>query len=186
MGITIHYSGIFRNDRSLSEMIEEATAFAESEGWKADKQLSEFNNGSSDGDPDNRSLFGVLLHPPECETVFLCFEANRKLGYYFDFSDCITETWIPDNGPDGGHWERDESTNENETSWFVHTKTQYAGSAVHRKVVQLLRIVSEKYLTEFNCEDETGYWQHGDESELMKRFGEIPDEVIPGKKWNDN
>jgi hypothetical protein len=83
------------------------------------------------------------------------------------------ETWVPDDGPDGGHWEPDPLPDDYEPSWMAHTKTQYAGARIHLKVVQLLKLIAEKYLLEFECHDETGFWDHCDEHKLMQRFGEF-------------
>jgi hypothetical protein len=185
MGITIHYSGVFRSDRSLTEMINEAVAFGESEGWEIIKLSEDFNTLIPHDDPENNSLYGVVLIPPKCESVHLNFDAGRNLGFYSDLRDCIIETWVPENGKEEEHWERDSLPADYKPSWGAHTKTQFAGSAIHRKVVQLLRLISEKYLTNFHCDDETGYWEHGDDLMLMERFGEVPGDLkayIDGSK----
>jgi hypothetical protein len=172
MGITIHYSGTFRSDRSLPELIDEAVAFANANNWKFIPLERNFGEETASENTDTQPQFGVLLLPPGSEPVHLCFAANRRLGYFIDLRTVSMETWIPDDGPDGGRWEPDPVPDDYEPTWGAFTKTQYAGALVHLKVVELLRQVSEKYFSDFICNDDSGFWDSRDETKLLERFGE--------------
>ncbi|GAA4343070.1 hypothetical protein [Flaviaesturariibacter amylovorans] len=54
----------------------------------------------------------------------------------------------------------------------ISVKTQYAGVEAHMAVVKLLRHLSGKYCSQFECHDEGYYWEQDDEVLLRKRFAE--------------
>ena len=58
------------------------------------------------------------------------------------------------------------------TGWQF-TKTQFAGSAMHIVVVNLLRYISQKYYSAIEVDDEGDYWQTGDETILEKHISHV-------------
>jgi len=116
--------------------------------------------------------YGLLLLPPECEPVHLFFNYERQLGFYYDPQESIIESWIGDPMTGEGEWVRDEIDPELKPHWSAFTKTQYAGSTVHKNIVILFKQLSGKYFSEFEVIDEADYWENGDDDYLRKRFGE--------------
>ena len=64
------------------------------------------------------------------------------------------------------------STDESEKKYLymLSTKTQFAGSDLHKLIVHLLKYISKKYLKEFNVIDEGRYWETGNEKLLEETF----------------
>lgn len=56
---------------------------------------------------------------------------------------------------------------------WVFTKTQFAGSAMHITVVNLLRYISNKYYSHIEVDDEGDYWQTGNAVILEKHISSI-------------
>ena len=96
MGITIHYSGTFRSDASLKDMVEEASAFARLNNWEFHVFETSFDALTPvDTDPD-KTLYGLVINPPNCEGIDLFFNIDRQLGFYNDPRDFRNEIWVVD------------------------------------------------------------------------------------------
>ena len=54
--------------------------------------------------------------------------------------------------------------------YMLSSKTQYAGSTIHKIIIHLLKYLSQKYFQDFQLTDEGGYWETGDEKLLEKNF----------------
>ena len=171
MGITIHYSGIFRSDASLSEMIDEASAFARLNNWEFHVFETSFDTlAPVDSDPE-KTLYGLVINPPNCESISLFFNIDRQLGFYTDPKDFRSEIWVVDEKTGEGEWVPDPEAEKLQPGWSAFTKTAYAGKEIHKKVVALLRQISEKYFSNFEVVDEAGYWETGDDKSLDDVFG---------------
>ena len=164
MGLTIHYNGKFNKNASLSRMIEEVKDIAEIYNWQYTIYEDQFPADSFDNDSFNENIYGISFTPPESETVCLCFLSNGRMSgpahlKYFGNS-------------------ADES--EKKYLYTLSTKTQYAGSDIHKLIVHLLKYISKKYFKEFNVIDEGSYWETGDEKLLedtFKRYNDLLDSV---------
>ena len=84
---------------------------------------------------------------------------RKKYGIYLTPPNCetITLTFRANGTTDGYHF----------------TKTQFAGSAMHIIVINLLRYISKKYFIDFEVEDEGDYWQTNDEVLLQKHMNNV-------------
>ena len=164
MGLTIHYNGKFNEKASLQEMIEEVKDIAEIYNWQYTIYEKQFHAAFFDNDSFNDEIYGISFTPPESETVCLCFLSNGRMSgpahlKYFGNS-------------------ADES--EKKYLYTLSTKTQYAGSDIHKLIVHLLKYISKKYFKEFNVIDEGSYWETGDEKLLedtFKRYNDLLDSV---------
>ncbi len=68
--------------------------------------------------------------------------------------------------------ERDTSNkvnNEPESS-ILFCKTQYAGIEVHKRLILLLKYISEKYFHNMEASDEGEYWETGNDDLLKQNF----------------
>ncbi len=175
MGLTIHYSGTFRSNASLVNMIEETVTFAKENNWEYLVLETKFPDSF---DPIKEDpIYGIVVFPPNCESVCLGFNPNRQLGFYTDLREMGLATWVEDEAGKG-EWVEEIQPEDYQPSWGTFTKTHFAGADVHMKVVQLLRQISTNYIDNFEVEDETGFWDDGDVALLRKRFGETGDASI--------
>jgi len=164
MGLTIHYNGKFNEKASLSEMIEEVKDIAEIYNWQYITYENQFPTNSFDDDTFNENIYGISFVPPESEPVFLCFLSNGRMS-------------SPDHLKYFGN-SADET--ERKYLYMLSTKTQFAGSGIHKLIINLLKYISKKYFIEFNVMDEGKYWETGDEKlldETFSRYNNLLDSV---------
>ncbi len=154
MGLTIHYNGIFNEKASLYEMIEEVKDISEIYNWQYTIYENQFPSGSLENDSFNDEIYGISFTPLNCETVSLCFLSNGRMSSQAHLKYFRNST--------------DES--EKKYLYMLSTKTQFAGSDLHKLIVHLLKYISKKYLKEFNVIDEGRYWETGNEKLLEETF----------------
>jgi hypothetical protein len=95
---------------------------------------------------DDDAVKGIFFIAPECDPVFLTFNQERSLCSPISLQYKI------------------------EPATQLFTKTQYAGIDVHRSIITLFRHLNEKYFSDFEMMDESGYWETGDEKILEDQF----------------
>ncbi len=154
MGLSIHYSGSFKNGASLSEMIEEVKDIAEVYKWKYAIYEEQFSENTFDKNSYNQHIYGISFTPPNCETISLSFLSNGKMS-------------SPDHLEFFG-----KSVNKSEQNYLysLSVKTQYAGVEVHKIIIHLFQYLDKKYFQDFNVIDEGKYWETRDEKLLQKIF----------------
>jgi len=99
-------------------------------------------------------IYGIHFIPPECESIQFTFLSNGRTG-----SDIGLKIF------------GDKDMPEREYVYWLFTKTQFAGPKMHKFIVHLFRYMADKYFDEFNVEDETDFWDTGDEEKLNELFG---------------
>ncbi|MEX1238075.1 MAG: hypothetical protein WEB30_00095 [Cyclobacteriaceae bacterium] len=159
MGLSFHYSGSFRRNASLSDMIEEVKDISEINKWHYSIFKKEFLPDAFGRNTFSNDVYGITFSPPECEPVWLCFLSNGKL--------CS-----PVNLQLFG---RSEDNKERKFLHMLSTKTQYAGIQAHIQIIDLLKYLKEKYFEDLQVSDEGKYWETGDEKILQAIF----------KRYND-
>jgi hypothetical protein len=95
---------------------------------------------------NDEQLNGISFTPPECETLCLTFLPNGELASKIRLLYEIAPATI------------------------ISVKTQFAEMHIHYTVIKLLRYLSKKYFSQFDLQDEGGYWETGDETVLAKKF----------------
>lgn len=153
MGLSIHYSGKFNPEASLSEMINEVKDICEINKWKYFIFDTEFPK-SGFTRTYNNNVYGICFTPPKCETISFEFLSNGRMSSIinlktFGFSKRV---------------------DYKKYVYMVSVKTQYAGIEVHAFIIQFLRYLSKKYFINFNLADEGNYWETGDYEVLKKQF----------------
>jgi hypothetical protein len=162
MGLSIHYSGNFKQGASLNEMIVEVKDLAESYHWKYHIFKKEFPDNSLGKSDYENELYGICFSPPECEPIFLCFLSNGMLSSPIDIQFNSVYAENPNS----------------EYLGLISTKTQFAGIEIHKKIILLLDYLSNKYLENFTLSDEGQFWETRDESllkEIFKRYETLLD-----------
>ena len=154
MGLSINYSGSFKNGASLEAMIEEVKDIAEIYDWKYTIKNTRFPKNTFGELEYDGKLYGISFTPPNSETISLTFLSNGKMccGARLEFFG--------------------NSDNENDKLYLymLCSKTQYAGSITHKIIIHLLKYLSQKYFQGFQLTDEGNYWETEDESLLEKNF----------------
>ena len=152
MGLSINYSGSFKKEASLEAMIVEVKDIAEIYEWKYTINETRFPKNSFDKIEYDGKLYGISFTPPNCETISLTFLSNGKMC-------CGARLKFFDNS------EKDKMY-----LYMLSSKTQYAGSIIHKIIIHLLKYLSQKYFQDFQLTDEGNYWETGDEKILEKNF----------------
>ena len=160
MGLSIHYNGKFNKNAILADLITEVKEIAEVFKWNYEVYHQEFPSNIEDESSYDGNIYGISFEPPECETIFICFLSNYRMSSYI-------------------HLElhgKSEHQTESHLLYMLSTKTQYAGSAVHKIIIELFRYLNKRdYFSELNLIDEGEYWETGDEKILEHRFKEYND-----------
>ncbi len=151
MGLSIHYQGNFKNAKDLPLMIEEVVTIAKANCWDYFIFENEFPNSIFKPIPEKEDLYGICISPLRCEMVSFSFLSNGKM--------CGVEKLQINK-----HLENIE---EDENLYYLHTKTQYAGIEIHKKIIILFDYLSATYFENFELEDEGQFWETRDE-ELLK------------------
>lgn len=160
MGLTIHYSGSFRKNAGLSEMIEEVKDIAEVQKWKYTIFEDQFPKNGFSENTNNRLLYGICFTPPKCETVFISFLSDGRMS---------SPVHLMLSG-------KSDEESEKVDSSPVFVKTQYAGVEVHKFIIQLFHYLDKKYFKDFHMFDEGQYWETGDEKllhDIFKRYNDL-------------
>src|SRR6266508_4286767 len=95
---------------------------------------------------DDELVKGICFSPPECEPLFFTFSKTGVLC-----SPVLLQYKI-------------------HPATTISVKTQFAGIEAHKAVIKLLKHLKAKYFTEFELNDEGGYWESDDEQILQQQF----------------
>jgi len=154
MGLSFHYSGAFKNNVPLSDLIEEVKDIAQANQWKYTVYEKQFSEADFGKDTYKEKIFGISFSPQECEPVYLCFLSNGKLS-----SPSHLQMFGRSKNPD-----------DRKYLYMLSVKTQYAGIHTHKRIIDLLKYLDKKYLSELKVSDEGQYWETGDDELLEKIF----------------
>jgi hypothetical protein len=154
MGLSIHYQGKLKKAQHLPLLIEEVVAIAKANQWEYFVFENEFPNSAFTKKPSQENLYGICITPPKCELVSFSFLSNGKM--------CGVEKLQINKYI--------EDLEEDENLYYLHTKTQYAGIEVHKKIIMLFDYLNKTYFEDFKLNDEGEYWETRDEELLKSTF----------------
>jgi hypothetical protein len=154
MGLTIHYNGRFNPKSSLQAMIDEVKDICEISNWKYTIFENEFPNHIESTKDYDGNLYGIIFSPPNCEPVSLAFLSNRRLSSPLHLAA----------------WDDNANVKAEDYLYKVFTKTQFAGPEIHKIIIHFLKYITKKYFQEFECFDESQYWETEDEHKLIQAF----------------
>ncbi len=155
MGLTIHYSGTFNKNASLSKMVDEVADIAETHKWKYHVFNKEFPPDNEVSNSYDEEIYGICFTPPECETVSLCFLSNKKMTSLINLKS----------------FGNSSDKKEQEYLYMLSVKTQFAGEEIHKLIIELFRYLKkQKYFEHLKILDEGKYWETGDEKILHEIF----------------
>ena len=153
MGVTIYYKGELKLASSLQKMINEVEDAAKVNHWKYFIFDDAFPNDEFAKIIDEKRLFGISVTPENSESLCFTFLSNGKMCGILNFK--ILQMY---------------SDTEDSNLYQVATKTQFAGFETHKKIILLLDYIQSKYFSNFECFDETNYWETKNELFLKDTF----------------
>ena len=157
MGISIHYSGRFNKNENLSDLITEVKDIAETFQWNYEVYLKAFPVDNNENQSHNGKIYGISFTPPECETVSICFLSNYRMSSVVHLH----------------FYGQSENPSERNFLYMLSTKTQFAGTNIHKTIIELFRYLNKRnYFSEFRLVDEGEYWETGNEQILEQKFKE--------------
>lgn len=184
MGISIHYSGRIANKQQLPSLIDEVQEIAKAEGWEYEIFERNFPLEDLDTVRDDE-IYGIEFTPVDSEPVSICFLSTGEMSCIMLMAlwgkyetESTFETQTETFGHDGSY-DYDTETTVMDKAFYekmlrtVSVKTQFAGPQTHAKIIEIMRYISNKYLTDFTLTDETEYWEIGNEEELIKSFNKL-------------
>ena len=140
MGITVHYKGKIKDRHLIEPLKEEMIDICESMEWEYHLY--------------DKPLKGIIFQPhKDCEPVQLLFNDKGRLT---NFLSVIYEDKSEDK--------------QNRRSYWIHTKTHFAGTEVHIVVIKLLKYIRDKYMACLEVDDEGGYWNIEDKKILIEKL----------------
>lgn len=155
MGLSFHYNGEISNAERLAELIEEVKEIVSVYQWKYNVFETAFPNYRlTEENEYTDAVYGICFTPSGSETVFISFLSNGKMsspGHLQFFGKTKTQVEQP-------------------YLYMLSVKTQYSTPLIHATIIQLLRHISTKYLSNFNVSDEGEYWETNDETRLKQNF----------------
>ena len=154
MGLTIHYHGRIADKQKLPQLIEELEEISRVRGWEYHILERKFPIGDYPDEEHDGNLYGILFNPPGSEPVSFTFLRNGRMCGPMQLN-C---------------WGNSTNQQEREYLYMNSTKTQYAGSEVHKMVIGIFRYVVPRYLVDFEISDEAQYWETRDDKLLEENF----------------
>ncbi len=185
MGITIHYQGHLDSPDDIHYLIDEFQDIANSMKWEyhiLDEDWSQPSTATLSWTKNGVEIVGDLglkgislnLHP-DCESLSLFFDADGTMT-------TIMNTILMNEG-----------TIDRGTSYCT-VKTQFAPPDIHISIVNILKYVKKRYVSDLEVTDEGEYWETKDRNILEQRIqflnekmSQLEDEIsnIPTKNdWN--
>jgi len=162
MGVTIFYKGRLQDPGSASLLVLELQLACQKLGWpyyligERVIGIAEYHTYETDAndyvhtiietEPLDDQWQGILIQPPECESLWLTFNRSGQLIVYEEPFEADTP---------GRYHAREQ----------LWCKTQFGTVETHIAICDLLRQV-EPYMAEFKVIDEGGYWETQDRDGL--------------------
>lgn len=169
MGICIYYQGVLRNMDRLFDLTMAVREKCREWGWPhyfvnerivgtmdilvdhGDKEKGTWKWEWESRPVDDRWR-GIVVNPPDCETLYLTFGRDGRMIAYQSAAD----------GKPGHYVAND----------LLYVKTQFGGPERHIGICTLLRLL-EEYGVELEVHDDSRYWQTGNRAELASQMALI-------------
>jgi hypothetical protein len=142
MGLSIHFSGTLISPSLIRSLSSEVEDICNSLAWECQPVQT-------------AALNGIVFTPPECESLFLTFTHEGRLSSPLQTE--MEETY-------------QKAGLDASMIYWSSVKTQYAGIAIHKVIIELLRYLSRTYFQHFELKDEGSYWETNDEAVLQAQF----------------
>ncbi len=153
MGLSIHYKGRLTSAETLNALINEVKEIAISNHWEYFVFEDNFNQNLFSETVDLENLYGIMVSSEKSEPLCFSFLSNGRMCGAINFNVIQINQAI-----------------DEELTYQLATKTQYAGAEIHKQLILLTDYISKKYLSDFECIDEGEFWETRDENLLKTNF----------------
>ncbi|MBU0474773.1 MAG: hypothetical protein KKF62_11485 [Bacteroidetes bacterium] len=155
MGISIHYKGKLNNTTLLQPFIDEIEDISKDMNWDYNlfenditlPNTSKIENGIISGHLPLRGI-SINIHP-KAESLYFYFDKNGNLRNLI--SACLS---------------KEDEIKPNSTS----IKTQFAPIEIHITIINLLKYIKSKFISNFEVNDEGEFWETDDILLLRQKF----------------
>lgn len=183
MGLSFHYRGRLKSATTLPSLVDEVEDICKVLNWKCSVFETEYPDNKFVA-PINDSDYGILFSPPSCEPVSLVFDSEGKIYTPWlkeilnkhksgEVKVITVKLNLDDDNPVPEISEESEDFDPLDMVYSISVKTQFAGAESHVQLMELLRYLSEKYLTEFHIQDESDYWNTRNAEKLHEKMNKI-------------
>lgn len=183
MGLSFHYRGRLKSADTLSALVEEVEDICKVLNWKCSVFETEYPDNKF-VTPINDADYGILFSPPSCEPISLVFDSEGKIYTPWlkeilnkhksgEVKVITVKLNLDDENPEPEISEESEDFDPLDLVYSISVKTQFAGAESHVQLMELLRYLSEKYLTEFHIQDESDYWNTRNAEKLHEKMNKI-------------
>jgi hypothetical protein len=183
MGLSFHYKGKLRVASTLPLLIEEVEDISNTLGWKVTVFETQFPENTFKNIIDDHD-YGIAFVPEDCEPILLVFNSEGRLfnpffrqmmkdGNKGNVKVITVKLDLNDENPEPVISEDDDKFDPSEFCYNISVKTQFAGAEAHIKIIELLRYLSSKYLTDFEMMDESRYWDTKNPDDLHIKMDSI-------------
>jgi hypothetical protein len=150
MGITIHYKGKLNSPDLINPFCEELMDISKEMGWHYD--FFDFEKKQ-----DKLPLKGLFIG---------VHKKAESLVFMIDQSGFLRNPIMIEPFSDG-----------NDTTYFNHTKTQFAPVEVHIAIIKLLKYIQKKYMSNLEVWDEGTYWEKEDPIVLKEKIDFLTEKI---------
>ncbi len=150
MGITIHYKGKLNSPDLINPFCEELMDISKEMGWH-------YTYFDFDKKKDKIPLKGLFVstHKKAEPLIFMMDkEGHIRNAIFLD------------------HFEEVD-----DTTYFNHTKTQFAPVEVHIAIIKLLKYIQKKYMANLEVWDEGTYWEKEDPIVLKEKIDFLTEKI---------
>lgn len=200
MGLSFHYRGRLQEAKMLPKLITELEDICDILGWKSEVFKTIFPKGAFDL-PLDGDEYGIVIFPEGTEPVGLVMDSHGRLINQWlrnmlsekgegEIKVVTVKLDLNQENPEPEITEDFKSIDMEDMVFQVSVKNASNDTTTYIKVLELIRYLSEKYLTDFQMQDESSYWETRSVEKLNNKMDKINifietfDELIREKKIN--
>jgi hypothetical protein len=180
MGIHFQYSGELKEAKLLPELMFEVEDICDTLQWPVEFFETAYP-GNSFFEQDEKPSFGIAFTPPECETIYFTFDNHGRLWHPFlsgmlnnesthEIKVITVKLNLDDENPEPIITEGGKEADLEMLVYQIHVKTTTSDASAYIQIVELVRYISEKYLTNFTFSDDAGYWKNRNTDVLSNKL----------------
>lgn len=183
MRLSFSYSGRLLDAKTLPQFVHEVEDICNTLGWECTIYKSAFPDHQF-VNPANDQAYGLTFKPKGCDSVSLVFDSEGRIYNYF-FKDMIQKHQsgevkvitvklnLDDDNSKPEISEELKPIDINKMVYQVSVNLQDEDTGLYINVLELIRYLSEKYLTDFELNDDCEYWTTRNPEKLTGKLKEI-------------
>ncbi len=183
MRLSFSYSGRLLDAKTLPQFVHEVEDICNTLGWECTIYKSAFPDHQF-VNPANDQAYGLTFKPKGCDSVSLVFDSEGRIYNYF-FKDMIQKHQsgevkvitvklnLDDDNSKPEISEELKPIDINKMVYQVSVNLQDEDTELYINVLELIRYLSEKYLTDFELNDDCEYWTTRNPEKLTGKLKEI-------------